>query len=324
MTDLIRALIQVKTPLSLFAFVSLVFLVAFRTKRVPELFFGLAREKLTKERFAQLLHRFMLFAFTAFVLLCVIAVAGQILALKTQPRPLSLDDLRGELKIASGSEDRKQVALKEYADGLAHIQERDFAQAIQALQKSVESIPTLSAQITLAYLYEKQGDRENAKKYATAAQSLASLRGDSMAQVRLEQLSASGSGEARGSRLLVGDKAPLPEGGKAFEEAVAISPGLYVTTHDLAPNVFQYFRLRLKAGQTLRIDLRTPDAGGTAGASIYDSDGVLKQSDNASHSGELKTVRWSPEVNGVIYLSIGNRSGVYQNSANTVYRISIE
>ena len=87
MTDLIRALSQVKTPLSLFAFVSLVFLVAFRTKRVPELFFGLAREKLTKERFAQLLHRFMLFAFTAFVLLCVMAVAGQVLALKTQPAP---------------------------------------------------------------------------------------------------------------------------------------------------------------------------------------------------------------------------------------------
>ena len=37
MTDLIRALIQIKTPLSLFAFVSLVFLIAFLAKRVPEL-----------------------------------------------------------------------------------------------------------------------------------------------------------------------------------------------------------------------------------------------------------------------------------------------
>jgi hypothetical protein len=45
MTDLIRALIQIKTPLSLFAFVSLIFLMALRTRRVPELFFELAKEK---------------------------------------------------------------------------------------------------------------------------------------------------------------------------------------------------------------------------------------------------------------------------------------
>jgi hypothetical protein len=36
MTDLIRALIQIKTPLSLFAFMSLVFLMAFWPRRVPE------------------------------------------------------------------------------------------------------------------------------------------------------------------------------------------------------------------------------------------------------------------------------------------------
>jgi tetratricopeptide (TPR) repeat protein len=323
MTDLIRALIQVKTPLSLFAFVSLVFLMAFRTKQVPELFFSLAKEKLTKERFAQLLHRFMLFAFSAFVLLCVVAVAGQILALKTQPRPLGLDDLRDELKIASGSEDQKQAALKEYADGLAHIQERDFAQAIEALRKSIASIPTLSAQMTLAYLYQKQGDQENAKKSATAAQSLANLRGDSMAQVRLEQLSA---GRSREGGSLVGDKAPL-EGGKSFEEAVTILPGLYITTQDLTSGVFQYFKIRLKAGQTLRIDFRTTDSASGligAGASIYDTDGVLKQSaDSYSKSSAPGTVQWSPAVNGIIYFSIGNHTA-YPNSAKTVYRISLE
>jgi len=323
MTDLIRALIQIKTPLSLFAFVSLVFLMAFRTKQVPELFFGLAKEKLTKERFAQLLHRFMLFAFTAFVLLCLMAVAGQVLALKTQPRALTLDDLRDELKNASGSEDQKRAALKEYADGLAYVQQHDIAQAIQALEKSIASIPTLSAQTTLAYLYQKKGDQENAKKYATAAQSLANLRGDSMAQVRLEKLSTSDGTEGTGSRGLVGDKVPLPEGGKSFEEAVGISPGLYITKHELAVGVYQYFKIRLKAGQTLRVDFRTADVGGGAGASIYDSDGVLKQSAVQNGAGGLGTAQWSTTVNGIIFLSIGNRS-IWPNGVNTVYRISIE
>jgi tetratricopeptide (TPR) repeat protein len=324
MTDLIRALIQIKTPISLFAFVSFFFLLAFRTKQVPELFFALAREKLTKERFAQLLHRFMLFAFTAFVLLCVMAVAGQVLAVKTQPRPLSLEDLRSELTSGTGSEDQKQVALKEYADGLAYIQTRDFAQAIQALQKSIESIPSLAAQMTLAYLYQKQGDRENAKKYATAARSLASLRGDSLAQVRLEKLSDGAGSEGSGSRGLVGNKVPVPEGGSKFEDAVAISPGLYITTRELATGVYEYFKVRLNAGQTLRLDFRTPDAGGEAGASIYDSDGVLKQSGEQNNGGALGTVQWTTPVDGRIYLSIGNRSRIYPNSANTVYRISIE
>ncbi len=60
MVDLIRALIQVKTPLTLFAFVSLVFLMAFRTEQVPKMFFSLLK-KLAPEQLAQLLRRSMLF-----------------------------------------------------------------------------------------------------------------------------------------------------------------------------------------------------------------------------------------------------------------------
>ncbi len=321
MADLIRALVQVKTPVSLFAFVGLVLLMAFRTKRVPELFFGLAKEKLTKERFAQLLHRFMLFAFAGFVLLIGAAVLGQVLAIKTQARPLSLDDLRDELKSTGASEGQKQEALKQYADGLAYIQQHDLLQAIQALQKSVDAIPTLSAQTTLAYLYQRQGDQVNANKYAAAAQSLADQRGDSLAQVRLEQLSAQGSA-ATAPKGMVGDKKPFPEGGKSFEAAVTISPGLYVTTHRLEGNTFQYFKARLKAGQTLRIDFRTPDDTGDAGAAIYDADGAVKESGRMWDSrSELKTVQWTAPTDGIFYLSIG---GWYGTSANVVYRISIQ
>lgn len=320
MADLIRALILVKTPLALFAFVSLIFLFAFRTQRVPELFFGLAGEKLTKERFAQLLHRFMWLGFSSFVLTCGVAVVGQILAYKTQAQPLSLNELRDELKNSTVSEDQKQAALKAYSESLALIQEHELAQAIEALQKSMEAIPTLSAQTTLAYLYQKQGDQENARKYATSAQALANLQGDSLAQVRLRQLSEGNENKA-GTLGLVGDKTPFPAGGKSLEGAVGILPGLYIAPRDLRGGEFQYFKVRLKAGQTLRIDVRSPDTGGQADASIYDANGGLKKTDYAYGRSTLKTVQWTAEAEGLFYLSIGSPSGL---NANSVFRVSIQ
>jgi len=319
MVDLIRALIQVKTPLTLFAFVSLVFLAAFRTRRVPELFFELAKGKLTRDEFARLLHRFMLFGFAAFVLACGIAVLGEVLAIKSQAKPAALDDLRRELQESNAAADQRDAALKSYADGLAFIQQRDFAQAIQSLRQSIAAIPTLSAQTTLAYLYQEQGDVANAKKYAAAAQSLASQRGDSIAQLRLEQLS---DARADAASTMVGDKRPFPKGGKSFEEAVAISPGRYITTWELNGGQFQYYKMRLKAGQTLRIDFRTPDTGGRAYVSVYDSNGALQQGDAAGGRSVLKTVRWSASVDTVLYLSIGNDE--WENDAGDVYLISIQ
>ena len=73
MSDLIKALIQVKDPLTLAAFFSAVLLLAFRTRKVPEMFFGLLKEKLTKERFAQVLHRFMVLGFSSLCVLCAVA-----------------------------------------------------------------------------------------------------------------------------------------------------------------------------------------------------------------------------------------------------------
>jgi tetratricopeptide (TPR) repeat protein len=320
MVDLMRALIQVKTPLTLFAFVSLVFLTAFRTRRVPELFFELAKGKLTRDEFARLLHRFMLFGFAAFVLVCGVAVAGNVLAYKAKAKPAALDELRRELQAGNAAADQRDAALKSYADGLAFLQQHDFAQAIQSLQQSIAAIPTLSAQTTLAYLYQKQGDEANAKKYAAAAQSLASQRGDSIAQLRLEKLLDAGTDPA--STSLVGDKKPFPSGGKSFEEAVTISPGRYITTHQLAGGQFQYYKVRLKAGQTLRIDFRSPDSGGRAWASIYDSNGALRQGGGAGGRSELKTIQWNTSVDTPLYLSIGNDE--WENEAGGVYLISIQ
>ena len=192
--DLIEALIQVKDPLTLAAFFSAVLLLAFRTRKVPEMFFGLLKEKLSKERFAQVLHRFMVLGFSSLCVLCAVAVAGQILAHKTQAQALSLQDLRRELANIRTSDDKATAALNSYAEGLARINAGQIAEAIEALKRSVDQVPTLTAQYTLAYLYEKQGDHQRSKEYAVKASTLAQTRGDSLAEVRLERV-ASGQAE---------------------------------------------------------------------------------------------------------------------------------
>lgn len=324
MADLMRGLIQVKDPLTLFAFVSLVFLVAFRTKKVPELFFGLAKEKLTKERYSRLLHRFMLYGFIGFVLLCGSAVTGQVLALKTQAKPLTLDDLRAELKNRNLSEGQRQTAENSYSEGIAYIQQRDFDRAIQSLQSSINAVPSLAAEYTLAYLYQKKGDAANSSTHAAAAQSLANRNGDSLAQLRLEQLAATGSAQSARPGL-IGEKATLPQGGASFEDARPISPGLYISTEPLNGNQYRYFKLRLKAGQVLLVDFRVPDVSNmpaTAGATVYDSNGApLKESHIIATRSGVGSVQWNASIDSTLYLSVGSE---YGNGAGTVYRISIQ
>src|SRR5712691_4019033 len=196
MSDLIKALIQVKDPLTLAAFFSAVLLLAFRTRRVPEMFFGLLKDKLTKERFAQVLHRFMLLGFSSLCVLCAVAVAGQILARKTQAQALSLQDLRRELANIRTPDDKSTAALNSYAEGLARSNAGQIAEAIAALKRSVDQAPTLTAQYTLAYLYEKHGDHQQAREYAVKASALAQTRGDSLAEVSLERL-AGGQAQKR-------------------------------------------------------------------------------------------------------------------------------
>ena len=320
MADLMRGLIQVKDPLTLFAFLSLVFLVAFRTKKVPELFFGLAKDKLTKERFSQLLHRFMLYGFTGFVLLCISAVAGQVLDFKAQAKPITVEDLRAELKNISRPDTDKQAALNSYSMGLAYVQQRDLDKAIESLQASINQVPTLSAQYTLAYLYQQKGDARNAADHLAAAQVIADNSGDSLAKLRVVQLGASQVAAKSESHGMVGDKRRLPEGGKKPEDAPSISPGLYVSNIALSNNEFRYFKTSIRAGQTLVIDIMTSDTGTYAFASIYDADAILKASDGLMARSNLKSIKWQAPGDTLLYLSIGSE---YGNSPNTFYRISI-
>ena len=112
MNELIKALINIKDPFTMLAFLAVVVLLALRTKAVPELFFGLLKDKLTKEKFAHLLHRMMVYGLTVFVVLAGLAVLAQVLAYKAKAQPSSNAEMVAELKNLKADEAAKQKVWK--------------------------------------------------------------------------------------------------------------------------------------------------------------------------------------------------------------------
>ena len=322
MAELMRTLIQVKDPLTLVAFLSVIGLLAFRTQKVPELVLGLAKDKLTKERFAQIVNRFMVYGLVVFFLLTGVAVAGQVLAYKTQARALSLDDLRKEMRQLEGTEEQKKAALEAYSKSLALLDRREFNQAIESLQASIQASPSVTAQYTLAYLYQKLGKRQEANQSAAAAQSLATMRNDTLAALRVGRLGDDVPDPAPAATSLIGDKSPFPTGGPSFEEAVTVRPGLYRWPSQMNGGELRYFKLKLKAGQKLTAEYRTiDDAYGYSGSTLYDSDGVMLKDCASDGRSERCVLETTADADGLVYLRVGSRIGVL---ANTVFRFAVQ
>ena len=192
MSALIRVISSVKDPFTFLAFLSLVLLLAFRTKAVPKLFFDLLNQKLTKERFSQLLHRVMLLGFGVFVLLALLAAFSQTLAYKIRVKPPEVEQLRQELdkvkRLPGEPPERFNSAIKSYEEAIVYVDRKDFDRAIQSLKESISTIPTLTAEYTLAYLYQQKSDNENARKHATEALRLARIHGGAFDIARAEKL----------------------------------------------------------------------------------------------------------------------------------------
>lgn len=103
----------------------------------------------------------------------------------------------------------------------------------------------------------------------------------------------------------------LPKGGDRPETAVPVEPGDYETDHAIAKNTREYFSVKVKAGQTLSVGVRTPDSENPyAGVGIYNEAGNLVVDESIIGSeGVLKTVSWmtnSEKDEYTYYFSAGN------------------
>ncbi len=325
MSELIQGLVNVRDGLSLIAFLSLVLLGAFRTQKVPDLFFGLVRDKLTRQQFAALLNRFMTLAFVAFLVLATLAALAQVLNYMTQPGGLTLGDLRNELARLEGTVEQKIQAEAEFNLAMTHLAQRDFDRAIASLEASISAIPTLTAEEMVTFVYRLSGDFEGESRAWQRAVNTAREAGNAVALVRLDRVgSPSGIPDMEGENDLIGERSPLPDAGTNFDSAEDIALGLYECISD--DGCFErYYSIDLRTGQALVLRLRSPTSGGLAGAGIYSTNGQFQgQAGNGpftarGNAGPMSTiheVEWVARSSGAHFIRISSDGG-------TVFRIDV-
>ena len=270
MSELIKAAVSIKDPFTLFAFLALLLLIAFRTKRVPEALFRLAGEKMTRERFSQLMRRAFLYVFLAFLALCGLAVLGQVLGYMTTAKAATVDELKQELALRHADDGASRQAMEEYQRGLAQAEDQKLSEAIASLESSLKAVPTAAAQETLALLYQKAGDSRRAVELAGQAVSTARQGGDAVRTAKAERVLSAVSGSASApvsvskscpsGAALIGPKLDLPPGGESFEAATSLVPCVYKGILDTQSEQWQYYKLSVPRGRTLQVVMRTRDA----------------------------------------------------------------
>src|SRR5262245_28321848 len=188
MSELIQDLVSIKDPFTLFAVLAVVLLFAFKTKTVPESIFKLVNAKVTRQRFSQLLNRSVAYIFIVFVLLCGIAVLGQVLDYKTTAKAASLEELKVELQAKQADREAAQQALAHYETGVAQKDNQKLSEAIASLEASMQAVPTATARETLALLYQQAGDRGRALQLAEDAVRSAREHGSAVDKAKAARL----------------------------------------------------------------------------------------------------------------------------------------
>jgi hypothetical protein len=269
MSELIKAAVSIKDPFTLLAFLAVILLIAFRTKTVPESVFKLVGEKISRERFYQLVHRAFLYVFAAFLVLCGVAVLGQVLGYMTTTKAASLEELKQELALRHGDDNAARQAMEEFQKGLAQAQDQKLSDAITSLEESLKAVPTAAARETLALLYQKAGDTKRAIQLAEQAVASARESGNAVQTAKAERLlsavsaspSASTPKSCPSDAGLIGPKLDLPPGGETFETATLLVPCVYKGVTDTKNDQWRYYKLAVPRGKTLRVVMRTREEG---------------------------------------------------------------
>ncbi len=314
MSELIQAVVTIKDPFTLFAFVAVILLMAFRTKSVPEAMFKLVSTKITRERFYTLLNRAMISAVGIFLVLCGIAVLGQVLNYKTTVRAASVEDLKTELALRHADNTAARQALEEFQQGLALAQDQKLSEAIGSLESSLKAVPTAAARETLALLYQRVGNRSGAIELAEQGVQAARETGGAVEAVKAARLLSAVqaptpvkvSGPCPSGAGLVGPKLDLPPGGEAFETAPLLVPCVYKGMLDSKNSQWAYYKFSLQSGQTLKATMRTRDSNASyTEMRLHGPDGGhLGSYRSYDESVVTKPLAHKAEASGMAYVSV--------------------
>jgi hypothetical protein len=317
MSELIKAAVSIKDPFTLFAFVALLVLIAFRTKSVPQALFKLLGK--TPEQFPHVMRRAFLYVFLSFLALCGIAVTGQVLGYMTTAKAASVDEFKQELAQRRVDEGAARQAMEEYQRGLAQAEDQKLSDAIASLEGSIKAVPTAAAQDTLALLYQKVGDGKRAAQLAAQAVATAREGGDPVRTAKAERvLSAVSTSSGPGQNPpppsscpsnvgMIGPKADLPAGGDSFETATLLIPCVYKGLFDTQNDQYLYYKMAVPRGQTLKVMMRTRDTN-SASAAIRlhgPNGGMLGGYTAYGDSSVTNPLTYKADETGSVFLSLG-------------------
>jgi hypothetical protein len=314
MSELIKAAVSIKDPFTLLAFLAVILLIAFRTKTVPESVFKLVGEKISRERFYRLVHRAFLYVFAVFLVLCGVAVLGQVLGYMTTAKAASLEELRQELALRHGDDSAARQALEEFQKGLAQAQDQKLSDAIASLEASLKAVPTAAARETLALLYQKAGDTKRATQLAEQAVTAAREAGDAVQTAKAERLLSAVSASppallpksCPSNAGLIGPKLDLPPGGNTFEASTLLVPCVYKGVMDTENEQWRYYKLAVRSGQTLEVVMRTRDGDApTTRIRLHGPDGANLGGYYASGGSVLtKPIKFKADEPAVVYVGV--------------------
>lgn len=115
-------------------------------------------------------------------------------------------------------------------------------------------------------------------------------------------------------------------GGKYYTDAVEIKPGNYRLDHQLRPDEYDYFKIKLRNGQRLVCSVRTTDVASKGGIAIHSGERTLiTKAEVYNYNGTDRcffALYDSPEKEKEVYILIGCGS----NSVDTevIYAVSVE
>ena len=219
--------------------------------------------KVTRERFHQLLNRSIAYTFIVFLLLCGIAILGQVLDYKTTVKAASLEELKVELQASQADREAARQAIAHYEASVVMAQNRKVGEAIASLEASMKAVPTATARETLALLYQQVGDQPRAMRLAEDAVRSAREHGTAVEKAKAARLLDTVrvtrphvTSACPADAGLIGPKIDLPGGGEDFENATPLVPCIYSGVADISGGAWQFFKLSVPQGRTLRVVMR--------------------------------------------------------------------
>ena len=337
--ELIKVIVEIKTPITLFAFLAMILLVGMALK--PDLFYKFIGTKLNGEHTFKIINKVIKYGFWSFMLLTGLSYSLDYLVHSSKSEAVLL----AELQVQNIPEKKIEKVLAQYNEGILYEERQNFTKAIEKIQASIKEVPTLTAQRTLALLFEKSGEPEKAKELIESESLLMKVQEEGSVFDKLEMddlyervsgVHQSFSFDKNDPLNMIGEKKILPKGSRVScnnivdpDQIVELLPGRYVSDIEDQTGEFtySYYRIQVKKGQKLTVKGKSTDKAVNIQLHVYNSNCVEKWYWYTTFPNRIISETFNPDRDQEYYLRISEgkyKNGNRYNLKGAVYLIYVE